>query len=318
MVLGAIGAVHCAGNPTGPSNPPAITLMCPAAQILASASGLPIPVTYASPTAAGGTAPITTTCAPLSGVDYPIGSTVVTCNAVDAKRQIASCSFSVTVTAPPRTSVTRYVAFGDSITEGFPHEFRPELVDPAPVGSYPAVLQALLRALYTAQTIDVLDEGLGGELVADGLARLPGVLNDDMPGGLLLTEGANDLNQFGAVGIVPAVSGLRQMIRDGQGRSIRVFVGTLLPQRANGTPPRAVFPELVVPANDAIRAMVAAEGAILVDLFQAFGGTADPLLISSDGLHPTTAGNEKIARTFYEAIRARLETAGRSRVTWYR
>jgi lysophospholipase L1-like esterase len=79
-----------------------------------------------------------------------------------------------------------------------------------------------------------------------------------------------------------------------------------------------VFPELVVPANDAIRAMVAAEGAILVDLFQAFGGTADPLLISSDGLHPTTAGNEKIARTFYEAIRARLETTGTSRVTWYR
>jgi lysophospholipase L1-like esterase len=292
--------------------------MCPAAQTLPSPTGQPLPVTYAPPTAAGGTAPITTTCAPPSGVSFPIGSTGVTCNAVDVNRQTASCNFSVTVTAPPRTSVTRYVAFGDSITEGFPHAFRPELVDPPPVGSYPAVLEALIKARYTSQVIKVLDEGVGGEIIADGLRRLPVVLNFDMAGALLLVEGANDLNQFGSAGIAPAISGLRQMVRNGQGRSMIVFVGTLLPERANGTPPRASHPELVVPANDAIRSMAAAEGAVLVDLYQAFGGTPDPLLIGSDGLHPTTAGNERIAQTFFTAIRARLELPATSGLSWYR
>jgi acyl-CoA thioesterase-1 len=268
-------------------------------------------VTYTSPVAAGGTVPIATSCSPPSGFDFPIGATPVICNAVDVRQQTASCTFSVTVTAPPRTSVTRYIAFGDSITEGFPRTLGPQLVDPAPAGSYPAVLQALLRARYTANTIVVLDEGVGGELVGTGLSRLPGVLNSQPPAGaLLLLEGVNDLNQFGVPGIAPAVAGLRQMIRNARGRSMVVFAATLLPQRAENR--RA----LVVTMNDAIRPMVAAEGAILVDLFQAFGGTADPLLIASDGLHPTAAGYEKIAQTFFDAIRSRLEIAGAARARW--
>jgi lysophospholipase L1-like esterase len=279
---------------------------------MASASGLPIEVTYTAPVASGGTAPMTTTCTPPSGAFYPVGATAVTCNVFDAKQQTASCNFGVTVTAPPRISITRFVAFGDSITEGYPQPIRPQLVDPAPVGSYPAVLQSLLRGRYTAQTITVLDEGYGGELVSTGVARLPAVLNLQTPGALLLLEGANDLNQFGAAGIPNIVSGLTQMVRNGRGRSMTVFVGTLLPQRANGTPPRASFPQLVVPTNDAIRMMAADEGAILVDLYQAFGGVADSVLIGSDGLHPTAAGNTRIAETFYEAIRARLETPSMS------
>jgi lysophospholipase L1-like esterase len=235
---------------------------------------------------------------------------VVSCSAVDTRQQRATCSFSVTVTAPPRISVTRYVAFGDSITEGLPHTITPALLDPAPEGSYPLVLQALLQSRYTAQTIAVLDEGVGGENTADGLARLPGRLTADGGGTLLLMEGANDLNQFGASGITAAVSALRDMIRIGRRSSTQVFIATLLPERANGVPPKAFHPELVVPTNDAIRSMAAAEGAILVDLYGAFGGVPDPALISSDGLHPTAAGNQKIAETFFTEIRARLEVSG--------
>src|SRR5439155_5210098 len=98
------------------------------------------------------------------------------------------------------------------------------------------------------------------------------------------------------------------MIREARGRSIQVLVGTLLPERAGGTPPRAQFPELVVPMNDAIKAMVASEGAMLVDLYAAFGGIASTTLISSDGLHPTAAGNALIAQTFFDAVRVRFET----------
>jgi lysophospholipase L1-like esterase len=94
------------------------------------------------------------------------------------------------------------------------------------------------------------------------------------------------------------------MIQMGRARSMRVLIGTLLPERAGG---KASHPELVLPTNDKIGLMAAAEDALLVDLFAAFGGTPDPSLISSDGLHPTAAGNERIAQTFYAAIRARLE-----------
>jgi lysophospholipase L1-like esterase len=243
---------------------------------------------------------------------FPIGSTPITCRAVDAKQQSASCSFTVTVTGPPRLSVTRYMAFGDSITEGYPHAISPALVDPAPPGSYPFVLQTLMRGRYTSQSISVLDEGVGGEIIASGLARLPAALAADKAGALLLMEGANDLNQFGTDGVARITSGLQAMIRMARARSMVVFVGTLLPERANGTPARASHPELVVPANAAIRSLATAEGVTLVDLYAAFGGVPDPVLISSDGLHPTAAGNERIAQTFYSTIRMRLESTGTS------
>lgn len=288
----------------GPSNPPAITLMCPAAQTMTSASGLPIAVTYASPTAAGGTAPITTTCTPPSGVNYPIGSTPVWCNAVDAKQQTASCSFSVTVTAPPRTSVTRYVAFGDSMSHGVLGLAPFAIGDPGPPVGYAFKFRTLLADRYTAQTFSVTDEGVAGETVAEGLERLPGVLTRDAPEVLLLLEGVNDLNGGQDAAIPAVVNGLRSMVGLARGKGIAVFLGTLLPQRPDGF--RALAPGSIVPANIQIGDMARSEGAVLVDLYQAFDGHTDTLL-GPDGLHPNDAGYQKMAETFFTAIRASLE-----------
>jgi lysophospholipase L1-like esterase len=44
-----------------------------------------------------------------------------------------------------------------------------------------------------------------------------------------------------------------------------------------------------------------------VDLHAAFGGTATTELIGPDGLHPTEAGYQKIADTFFAAIKSTLE-----------
>ena len=139
LILSAGSAAACADSVTRPTPTPpqTLALVCPAPQAVSSTSGLPIAVTFTVPKPSGGSAPVTTTCTPTSGFNFPIGSTVVTCNAVDAQQHAASCSFSVTVAAPPRTAVTRYVTYGDSITEGFPHTIVPQLVDPAPDGSYP-------------------------------------------------------------------------------------------------------------------------------------------------------------------------------------
>jgi lysophospholipase L1-like esterase len=255
--------------------------------------------------------PVTIGCFPASGALFPVGATSLLCTVTDAKQRTDSCRFTVTVTQPappaPRISVTRFMAFGDSITEGL----FPFLITPSPAGSYPAVLETLLRARYTAQTsaITVLDEGFGGQRASDPqeFQRFKDAITRDLPGAVLLMEGVNDLNAAAAAGdafaaIPDLVNGLRAMVRDARGRGLPVFVGTLLPQREGGKG----FPAAVVPANNAIRSMVAAEGAILVDLYQAMGGVPDPW-IGSDGLHPSRTGLEKIAQTFYDAIRARLE-----------
>jgi lysophospholipase L1-like esterase len=206
---------------------------------------------------------------------------------------------------PPRISATRFVAFGDSITLGV-LSIGPQMLVQSPPSSYPFKLQVLLSNRYTTQTIDVLDEGVGGERADSGVNRLPRVLSADAPQTLLLMEGINDLNGDGAAAIPTIVDALRSMIRAARDRGIRVFIGTLLPQRPGAR--RAYSWALVQPANDEIRAMAAREDVVLVDLYEAFGGEAGTL-IGDDGLHPNAAGYEKIAETFFEAIRARLEVA---------
>jgi lysophospholipase L1-like esterase len=52
--------------------------------------------------------------------------------------------------------------------------------------------------------------------------------------------------------------------------------------------------------------MVASEGAILVDLYPVFEASLGEL-IGPDGLHPSEAGYRKIADTFFDAIKQRLE-----------
>jgi lysophospholipase L1-like esterase len=185
--------------------------------------------------------------------------------------------------------------------------------DPRFPDAYALVLYNLLTERYTTQTIDMYDRGFGGEAVVPaGVARLPGVLSGDAPQVLLLLEGVNDLINGGS--IASLVDGLRMMIREAMNLrpGIVVFLGTLLPERPGGL--RAGHPELIVPANEEIRKLAIAEGAILVDLYEAFGGSPDPLLIDADGLHPTPTGYKRMGETFFSAIKSRLEfTAALSR-----
>src|SRR5262249_60954337 len=125
----------------------------------------------------------------------------------------------VQVAAPkppvPQLSATRFVAFGDSITEGFAQvcnntlmltwaEYLRDIegVRPPPDSpiSYPNRLRALLAARYTNQTFTVMNEGNGGEITADGASDLLRVLSQDNTQVLLLQEGTNDMDAifFGA------------------------------------------------------------------------------------------------------------------------
>lgn len=309
-----VTTASCGGSttsPTPPPPPPTLTLSCPAPLTLTSPSGAPTSVHYGTVTSTGGTAPVQLSCTPANDAIFPIGTTTVSCTGTDAKNVTAACTFAITVTAPPRIALTSFLAFGDSMTAG-------EITDPTALGTlfdklvvvpskaYPADLLLELSTRYTAQTIQVTNAGLSGEPVESPgtLPRLNSYLSGGAYQALLLMDGANDINSRDSKSIAPTVAGMDQMIKAAKGRGLRVFLATLPPQNPLGS--RGTGAILLQPYNDALRNLAAADGATLVDVFQAFNGDVTTL-IGVDGLHPTTAGYQRIADTFFASLRQTLE-----------
>ena len=294
VVLFAVTLAACGSSPTAPTppaKPAAPTLTCPADVKVTSRDGHPSAVEFA-PTVADGTPPVTFTCTPASGTTFVIGSTPVSCTATDADQRTSTCNFVVSVQPPPQISLTRFMAFGDSITAGV------GTTGPA----YPSLLATELSDRYTAQQIVMFNEGRAGEFVAiTGEDRIKKVIAIDTPQVVLILEGVNDLNAYGESDIPTIVFNLQRMVRSAQDAGATPFLATLLPQRAGA--PKAYGADLIVPANAAIKTI---QGAILVDLYAAFGGDAGTL-IGPDGLHPNASGYQKIADTFFDAIRSRFE-----------
>jgi lysophospholipase L1-like esterase len=289
---------------------------------VASPTGVPVAVTYPTPTATGG--PVgtngvslaTVACIPASGSAFAVGTTEVRCTAT-AVSDTASCTFPVTVTAPVvRLSRAKFLAFGDSLTAG--EVTRPTMSPQGngerlhrlvlvPSASYPTQLLSRLRATYTAQSaqFEVVNAGRAGEWAEDGAIRLPGVISTTRPDVVLLLEGMNDLLALGAPGVPRAARAIDLMAKEIRGRGARAFLATLPPTRP--TVPQAVPLELVQALNTQIRSTALGEGAILVDVYGAIASDV-ARYIGTDGIHPTEAGYARIADTFFAAIRAELES----------
>jgi lysophospholipase L1-like esterase len=317
MVVGGLLLTGC-GNPMEPT-PDAPTIACPANVTVRGVPGGTQPVTYPAPVVAGGAAPVNVTCTPGSGAPFTVGTTAVACNAVDARSRPAQCSFTVTLT-PLLLSVTKFVAFGDSFTEG--EDGRNAILGLGiidPTGTYPVLLQGLLNNEYPGQSIIVLNRGRSGEFVDDGRQRLPGVLEADRPGALLLLDGYNDLlgscrpqdatTAQCAATTTDVVAGIRKMIQTAKtpGYGITyVFVSTLTPPGPyiSGKDHR-IAGTAIVQTNTKLASMVRAEGAILVDPYPAFIGH-ETEYVADDGLHLRRAGYQALAETFFAAIKGTI------------
>jgi lysophospholipase L1-like esterase len=306
------------GSPNEPTpQPGAPTIACPANMTVRGVPGGIQAVSYPAPTVTGGAAPVTTTCTPASGASFSVGTTAVACTAVDASARQAQCSFSVTMT-PLLLSVTKYMAFGDSLTEG--ENGRSPILGLGvidPTATYPVKLQALLNTEYPGQSITVLNDGISGEPIEDGLVRLPKDLAREYPGALLLLDGYNNLygqcpfGSSGTTSCAQAISdvafGIRDMIRIGRRAEYGVnyiFVSTL-------TPPgpylgigkdRRIASDAIVRANTQISAMVRGEGATLVDTYPKFLGY-EAEYVDQDGLHLRPAGYQALAESFFGVIK---------------
>jgi acyl-CoA thioesterase-1 len=203
---------------------------------------------------------------------------------------------------PPTLKFTKLLAFGDSMTEGVTSlATNPLLL--LPTQSYPSKLQGKLLARYTAQAITVANEGKAGEWAVDGVRRLSGVVQRGQPDLVLLMEGVNDLNNLGEPGISSAANAMEDMVRMCRYQGIAVMLAGIPPQRPGGS--KAWSASLVGRYNERLRAVALAKGAEFVDIAAGFQG--DLSLLGSDGLHPTEAGYERIAQTFYDRIVALYE-----------
>jgi lysophospholipase L1-like esterase len=297
------------GSSTGPL-PMGPSIVCPASIAASSPTGQSVTILYQAPVATGGSAPVAVTCAPPSGSTFPIGSTQVACIATDARGASASCAFAIVVAGPPRLSATRFLSFGDSLTLGTTSvpsiRFLEEMPD-----SYPFKLQRLLAQRYTAQSVAVLNDGVGGEMASSptlhspgGDVRLPQSVDTHRPEVVLLMEGTNDLQ---ALNPVDALESLEGMVRNARARGARVFLATIPPQKPGfRTNPASMA--LVPGFNDQIRALATREGATLVEVYNGMRNRLD--LIGADGLHPVPQGYDLMAQIFFDTIRASLETQG--------
>lgn len=311
VVLAVAGTAACGSGPTPPPPPPdAPTLACPASVTLPSPDNVPMPVTFTVPTASGGQTPVTVTCSAQSGAAFPLGSTLVTCTATDALQRTAACNFNVAVTPTPRISKTRFLAFGDSITEGQCGLNDQECT------AYSARVKQLLEQRYTRQTFEVINAGLGGETASDDIAspagtdRLPQRLAAQNFEVLFLMEGTNDLyNRSDASGVDSAARALDKMVLAAQAAGKEVFLATIAPMRYPNPGPGKILdaPGPLVPVlNERIKAIASSRGAVLVDVYAALIGNIAGN-ISNDNLHPSDQGLQVIAETFYAAVRARFD-----------
>jgi lysophospholipase L1-like esterase len=327
--------LHACGDDTTPvtptPDPAAPKLTCPSAISMTSPLGSPVAVVYSLPTVSGGLAPLVgPTCTPSTGSNFAVGSTTVACTVTDAKARADVCTFAVTVTVPARLSVSRFVAFGDSITwgedgrnsssasAGGGQRFHPEVQFDTP-NTYPGALTTDLDARYTGQLPQVANRGSVGEQVLD-----PGTFprfTRDTAGAydvVLLMEGANDLAPTTSASTIAA--GLGRMIDNARSRGLKVYLATIPPENASSPcMPRCRGGNagLVPPFNDQVRALAASKGVPLVDVFQAFNGDVVSL-IGPDGLHPSEAGYHRIADTFFTAIKQTLEITATPTATPFR
>ena len=306
--------------PATPSPLPAdkvgyLGIACPTVPRAQSLDGGPVTVDFGAPVVSGGQQPVTVGCSLDSGGVFDIGSTPGTCWASDALQQTASCDFRVTVLGPPKLAVTRFLAFGDSITAG---------VVSSPGGgsrldvhnAYPARLQRGLASRYMTQNMSVINAGRQGEHASEAVGRFRSELARHRPEVVMLMEGTNDLYGERRDGAERAAAALEEMVSAARAARVDVVLMTVPPQRNREA--------LVVDFNQRIRSIAGRRDALFADVHRVLldgpcSGLSTIPCIGSDGLHPTAQGYELMAQELERVLVARYDveivpTAGEQRV----
>lgn len=212
--------------------------------------------------------------------------------------------------APPRAlGASRFLAFGDSITEGVQSAFDPRFLFAAVNGGYPERLQAGLNAYFDPQAFVVENWGLRGEFARQAAPRFRGALDERRPEVVLLLEGINDLNTGST--IEQTVNALDQMVAIATSRGTPVLIATMFQTYRSESPDGRIRENshTIVPAfNEAIRRRFS--GRVNVHVVDLEPQMQDRSFVGNDGLHPTHAGFERMAAVFLQAIERAFPVRG--------
>jgi lysophospholipase L1-like esterase len=191
--------------------------------------------------------------------------------------------------------VVRYIAFGDSITEGTGD-------DPTRIpAGYPPRLEALLRGAGLNALVE--NHGVSGEATPEGLLRLSGALFGTQPGdSFLLMEGTNDISR--GLSIESTRFNLNEMGRRAEDRGLKVVHATVVPRLPTARADPQNYQTLVL--NQNVRDIAGRRNRELADPFEVFLLRPDrnsTLYSTADRLgHPNAAGYDLIAQTFFDVL----------------
>ncbi len=176
--------------------------------------------------------------------------------------------------SPPLPADAKVLAFGDSLTFG---------TGAVPEQSYPAVLQGLIGR-------EIVNAGVPGETSAEGLARLPDLLDEHQPALLILCHGGNDfLRNLAEKGVAANVRAMVELARE---RGIGVVLIAVPKFGLTLSPPEfyeTIAEEFSLPAEmDTLSRIIRDRE------------------LKSDTVHPNAAGYRLLA----EAVAERLRAAG--------
>ncbi|MCY7389200.1 MAG: GDSL-type esterase/lipase family protein [Burkholderiales bacterium] len=166
------------------------------------------------------------------------------------------------------------LAFGDSLTYG---------TGASPTESYPAQLQSLIGR-------KVVNAGVPGEISADGLARLPDVLDEVKPKLLLLCHGGNDFLRKQSE--AAAATNVRAMIKLARDKGIGVVLIATPKPGLSISPPdfyAEIAKEFAIPFNDDALKSILRDNELKSDL-----------------VHPNAKGYTQLA----QALRKLLKKSG--------
>lgn len=171
---------------------------------------------------------------------------------------------------PPLASDDVILAFGDSLTNG---------MGASAEESYPAVLAELSGR-------QVINEGIPGEVSAEGLRRLPGVLQEYQPQLLILCHGGNDLlQQMDPARMEANVRGM-----------IRLALDQNIPVVLLGVPK----PGLFLASAEVYKNIAASTGVIFIE--DLIPDILSDKALKSDTVHPNKAGYRMMAETIYKML----------------
>ena len=170
------------------------------------------------------------------------------------------------------------LAFGDSLTYG-------TNVDKAQ--SYPSILAQL-------SSRSVINAGVAGELSADGLNRLPAVLDEEQPQLLILIHGGNDILR--RIPHEQTAANLTAMIAEAKKRNIKVVM--------LGVPALQLFSVVGLSTleSDPLYQQVAETENVPIDL-KSLPEIISSRELRSDEVHPNVQGYQRLAEAIFNLLK---------------